>query len=245
MLPLLGKLSLETIGIAGFGHSFHALDDDVDEFVLALESHLCVFLIFLLDHFLMNFSPTVARVQHLAPLLPLLMQFIPSTALRRIGEMLPWPTMHQLFNITDIHHHHSACILKELKEAAVCDSAMDNDSGKSLMSRLGSHLIYYIVASASADERVVMANTAASDPTERVPDTEIVAHISTFLLAGTDTTGSTMSRILHLLSENPQIQGRLREELSTAEFNHDTLMGLPFLDAVVKETLRVYVPSMR
>ncbi|KZV63587.1 cytochrome P450 [Peniophora sp. CONT] len=212
MLPLLGKFSLEAIGIVGFGHSFHALDNDMDEFVLALENHF----------------PMVTKVQHLAPLLPVLMRFIPTSTLRRIGEFLPWETMHQLFNISDIHYRHSTCILGELKGIAdeFHDPASNHKSGKSLMASL------------------VQANTTAN-PVDRVPDLEIIAHISTFLLAGTDTTGSTLSRILHLLSEHPQMQERLRDELAiTTELDHDTLMGLPLLDAIIRETLRVY-PAVR
>lgn len=86
-----------------------------------------------------------------------------------------------------------------------------------------------------------MKANIAADPSENLPDAELIAHISTFLLANTDTTGSSMSRILHLLSENNSSQDRLREELAAAkDLNYDTIMGLPFLDAVVRETLRVY-----
>lgn len=40
MSSLLGKLSLEAIGVVGFGHSFHALEDDTDEFARVLKSYL-------------------------------------------------------------------------------------------------------------------------------------------------------------------------------------------------------------
>ena len=36
---LLGKLSLEAIGVIGFGHSFHAFGDGTDEFAHVLESY--------------------------------------------------------------------------------------------------------------------------------------------------------------------------------------------------------------
>lgn len=60
-----------------------------------------------------------------------------------------------------------------------------------------------------------------------------------------DTTSSALSRILHLLSMNQPIQNRLREELVSArkaaggDFDYDALMGLPFLEAVCRETLRM------
>jgi hypothetical protein len=40
---LFGKLSLEAIGVIGFGHSFHAFRDGKDEFAHALESYACVY----------------------------------------------------------------------------------------------------------------------------------------------------------------------------------------------------------
>ena len=75
-------------------------------------------------------------------------------------------------------------------------------------------------------------------------------HNSTFILAGMDTTSNALSRILHLLAQNPSVQDRLRAELNaataggTADLDYDGLMSLPYLDAVCRETLRVYAPSI-
>lgn len=70
---------------------------------------------------------------------------------------------------------------------------------------------------------------------------------STFIFAGHDTTTSAVSRILHQLALNPKVQDKLRVEVTEARKKHgdldyDTLMGLPYLDAVCRETLRVYPP---
>ncbi len=64
------------------------------------------------------------------------------------------------------------------------------------------------------------------------------------LIAGTDTTSSALSRILHLLALHPDIQDKLRSELKEAhedneELTHDQLVSLPFLEAVCRETLRL------
>ena len=54
-----------------------------------------------------------------------------------------------------------------------------------------------------------------------------------------------ISRILHQLALHPDVQDRLREELREArdcsdqDLDHDKLMGLPLLDAICKETLRL------
>ena len=52
-----------------------------------------------------------------------------------------------------------------------------------------------------------------------------------------------MSRLLHLLSENPEIQEKLRAEIVNArdgqDISYDRLVQLPYLDAICKETLRM------
>ena len=57
-----------------------------------------------------------------------------------------------------------------------------------------------------------------------------------------------MSRILSVLAQNPDEQSKLREEVTTARKEHgdldyDKLQSLPYLDAVCRETLRVYPPG--
>ena len=73
-----------------------------------------------------------------------------------------------------------------------------------------------------------------------------VISIRVFLIAGTDTTSSALSRILHLLSLHPDVQNKLRNELKEAhedndskELTHDPLVYLPLLEAVCRETLRL------
>ena len=58
-----------------------------------------------------------------------------------------------------------------------------------------------------------------------------------------DTTSNVTARLLHILASNPSAQAKLREEVLEAQANHeiayDTLMELPYLDAVCRETLRL------
>lgn len=57
-----------------------------------------------------------------------------------------------------------------------------------------------------------------------------------------------MSKMLDVLAKHPAEQQRLRDEIRLAraehDLDHDTLTTLPFLDAVVRETLRLYPPAM-
>lgn len=65
------------------------------------------------------------------------------------------------------------------------------------------------------------------------------------MFAATDTTSGVMARILHILAENPDVQDRLRKEIVNArqasggDLDYNRLQDLPYLDAVIRETLRL------
>ena len=76
----------------------------------------------------------------------------------------------------------------------------------------------------------------------------INASSSTFIFAGHDTTTHAACRVFDQLALNPEVQTKLREEVTTArraegDLDYDTLMNLPYLDAVCRETLRLYAPA--
>ena len=83
---------------------------------------------------------------------------------------------------------------------------------------------------------------------DKLPEAELKAQINTFLFAGSDTTSNALSRILHTLALHPKAQERLRQELiavgaPNADLEYDVLDRLPYLDAVCRETLRLYAPA--
>ena len=70
----------------------------------------------------------------------------------------------------------------------------------------------------------------------------------TLTSAGTDTTSSALARILQLMCEHQEVQDRVRAEIVSAQqangnqdLEYNELVGLPYLDAVCRETLRLYV----
>ena len=74
-------------------------------------------------------------------------------------------------------------------------------------------------------------------------DAEIAGTVITMLLAGQETTASTMSWMVHCLIEHPEVQARMREEADrvsgTVVTDFDAAGKLPYIEAVVNETMRV------
>ncbi|KAJ4434872.1 hypothetical protein ANN_23443 [Periplaneta americana] len=74
--------------------------------------------------------------------------------------------------------------------------------------------------------------------------TDVAAQSVTFLLAGFETSATTMSFCLYELALNPDIQDRLREDIDTVLEKHDgnityeAIQEMNYLDNVVSETLR-------
>ncbi|KAJ7648090.1 cytochrome P450 [Roridomyces roridus] len=81
---------------------------------------------------------------------------------------------------------------------------------------------------------------------QRMSDADLAAQIPTFLLAGHETTSTAASWTLHALSHHPAIQTKLRDELlasaTTENPTMDELNALPYLECVVRETMRLYAP---
>ncbi|KAG2063024.1 cytochrome P450 [Suillus decipiens] len=103
---------------------------------------------------------------------------------------------------------------------------------------------------------IMLKANAVSSNTERLTDAELLGQMNVMVFAGLDTTTSALARCIYLLAQHSGAQARLRSEIrdatetlendgdmSSAELPYDVLMSLPFLDGVVKETLRLY-PSL-
>ncbi|KAK0057347.1 cytochrome P450 3A43-like isoform X1 [Biomphalaria pfeifferi] len=75
---------------------------------------------------------------------------------------------------------------------------------------------------------------------------EIVSHALLFLLAGYETTSTTLAYLFFELSQNPHVQQRLRLEIMAVlprgyhTIEYDDLKQLTYLDYVIWETLRKY-----
>lgn len=96
---------------------------------------------------------------------------------------------------------------------------------------------------------LVKANSALR-PDWRLNEDEIVAQFRTIMFAGHETTSKTLTLALWELAKNRDVQERLRAEIletlgklrarSDNDFTVNDFDSMPYLLAVVKETLRVY-----
>ncbi|XP_030028816.2 cytochrome P450 6k1 isoform X1 [Manduca sexta] len=84
---------------------------------------------------------------------------------------------------------------------------------------------------------------------EELSEDLLLAQAAIFLLGGFDTSGSVMTWAILEMSHNPKLQDKLYNELMEAkqklggkDFDPTTLAELPFLNAVIKETLRKFPP---
>lgn len=87
-----------------------------------------------------------------------------------------------------------------------------------------------------------------SDP-NKLEMREIIPNLWIFFIAGHDTTAISLAWLLDTLAQHPPVQDRLREEVHrvfgddpTAVPTRDQLEGLEYMDAVVKEGLRMHPP---
>ncbi|KAF8521877.1 cytochrome P450 [Hysterangium stoloniferum] len=93
-------------------------------------------------------------------------------------------------------------------------------------------------------ETLVSAEEGDSDAVT-LSNSEVLAQIKTLILAGYETTSIVLTWAIIELCKNINLQNQLRDELSqlTTDPSFDQLTsGLPFLDAVTKETLRLHPP---
>ncbi|CDO70522.1 hypothetical protein BN946_scf184569.g65 [Trametes cinnabarina] len=213
VLEWMGRTALEIIGQAGMGHSFDPLVEDEATDPYTKAAK---------DYLPLSFTPEMMLVRQLSPILT---RLGPPSFRRWIVDHIPIPRTQKLKRVVDVLYDTSVKIVEEKKDAI---AKGDYAAGKDIMSVL------------------LKANMAAED-SERLPDEHIIGQINTLLFAATDTTSHVMAQVLEMLSRDQEMQEKARRELLEAgngdEILYDRLMSLPILDAICKETLRMFPPT--
>jgi cytochrome P450 len=114
--------------------------------------------------------------------------------------------------------------------------------------RVADHILQKCRAEPNGDAPLVQALITATDPETglALTDDEIRDELVLFLLAGHDTTSTTLTYALWALGRNPAMQDRVRAEaaaLGERELNPDDIAALPYSVRVLHEALRLCPPG--
>ncbi|KAJ7218656.1 cytochrome P450 [Mycena pura] len=148
-----------------------------------------------------------------------------------ILEIFPMPGWTVRRNARNAMHTIGSQILARSRARFKEDGGKDLDGRRDLLSVL------------------IKANMSVDIPeSQRLSDAEVIAQIPTFFIAGHETTSSAAVWALHALSHDIPVQDKLRAELlgiATDTPTMDALNALPYLEWVVRETMRVHSPIMQ
>ncbi|KAF5323100.1 hypothetical protein D9611_009211 [Ephemerocybe angulata] len=220
VLSWMTRTALELVGQSGLGYSFDPLTEDGKEHPFSIS--------------LKQLIPAAQKVNLFRfVVLPRVCKIGPAWLRRAAVNLLSafWTDLRRVRDIIDVMSNTSVEIY-ESKKAALKegDQALESHVGR------GKDIISILLK----------ANMAASE-VDRLPDDELIGQISTLTFAGMDTTSNALARILYQLTQHPDVQEKMRQEITEAQTKHgrldyNELMGLPYLDAVCRETLRTFPP---
>ncbi|KAI0781643.1 cytochrome P450 [Irpex lacteus] len=221
VLSWLSRSALESIGRGGLGYSF-------DVFRAGKENEFA--------HALKVFIPALTKLVAVAPVAQYFGTLGSAQLRSHIMDYLPLRAVKQLNYAIGSMRYHSVKIYEE-KKTAIMANLRDTVTTKANEREDDSDAILAALIRANAE----------AEAADALQDDELIAQMSTILFAATDTTSGMLSRLLHLLAQRPQVQEKLRAEVKDARDEHDIpydkLIQLPYLDAVCKETLRMYPPT--
>ncbi|KAF9565205.1 cytochrome P450 [Agrocybe pediades] len=219
VLHWMGRTALELIGQSGLGVSFDSLEEDSNPHKFAVAAKSLMPAIFKFTFVRNYFLSTMLKIG-------------PPKFRRFIVDLIPssWTASHDLKNIIDVMHSTSIELYETKKKAFATGDYSEMEragAGKDIIS-------------------ILMKANMEVGKDDALTEEEVIGQMSTLIFAATDTTSSALSRVLQLLSQHKDIQEKLRREITEAteegDLSHDQLVSLPYLDAVCRETLRLYPP---
>jgi len=83
---------------------------------------------------------------------------------------------------------------------------------------------------------------ACDDCGAQLDEEELVHNVYAFFGAGIATTSHSLCSTLFMLARHPEVQSKLQQELTGVELEWESVKSLPFLSAVITESLRLCPP---
>ncbi|KAI0636104.1 cytochrome P450 [Trametes polyzona] len=219
MYAWIHKVSLDIIGEAAFGCKVGAVDAKAEG-----DHELC--------DALRLVSSSVTRLS----LWPLLHFFVP--VLRIFPEAQSQRLMHARKRMSSFARRLIARKRDEMRECIPRDGT--DPELQNQPRRRGNFLSLVVDANASAYTAYRLSDEAMVDGAH-ARDASIVK--TTFLVAGHETTSAALSWLFYELGRRPDIRERLRDEFATLGTERPTiaqLASLPYLDCVIRESIRLY-----
>ncbi|KZT11768.1 cytochrome P450 [Laetiporus sulphureus 93-53] len=212
----MSRAVLETLGQGGLGYSFDPLmADPKDDYGDAIKS----------------LSMHTQAIQMWQRIVPYLVHLGPARLRAWLLDRLPDPDIRGFKKVVDTMDRRSREIYREKQTAF-------HQGDETLVQQIGEGKDIMSI--------LMRANMTANENDE-LSESELIAQMSTIIYAGADTTSNAITRMLHLLAENPDVQDKVREEVLAAGaakgISYDGLIRLPYLDAVIRESLRLYPPA--
>jgi cytochrome P450 len=100
---------------------------------------------------------------------------------------------------------------------------------------------------AAPDDGPAMLLAAVDDDGGRLSDQQVHDEVTTLFFGSVETTAATLTWTLHMLTEHPQVQQRVRDEaqavLRDGPLGWEAAGRLEYTRRVVRETLRLYPPT--
>ncbi|KAG1739086.1 cytochrome P450 [Suillus paluster] len=234
VLPWLSRCALDGICqcILGYpSNSLSAGDDEGDEYVEALR----------------NLGPLISNLQMLRRFVVLVNRYCSPYWATKVLDLVtaPWLPTQLMRDVRELRRIVETMDSASRREFAVKKAAAEADDELCEDSRMPPSMM----------DIMLKANSVTSN-TDQLTDAELFGQMNVMVFAGLDTTTAALARCIYLLAMNPHIQARLRSEIRDAMkssehqdeddatpfagLSYEILDNLPFLDGVVKETLRLY-----
>lgn len=246
-----GKTTLDIIGEIGFGYDFKSMESvETDAAEASLASIFNNLFSQMADLTLLDFLQSYIRN---------------NTAFSWLDRLLPEPPrFSQVVAMGDVMASHAKVIIEEKKkqirkEMEAVGITKHNDLSKAAFDEDLENVSLDGQVRPKDLLHITMRANVASDlrPSERLSDNELLGQMTSFLIAGHETTATQTLWALYVLADQPQIVAKLREEIDEAfgpdlddpagksripTVDFDTLQGMTYLDAVCKEMMRLYAP---